>query len=1059
MLKKALILFFIFVVLTPLPVWLLRGPSSPPGPGSPPMDFPSPYDGALLKTDYYRALDRYINEQFVFRDQLRRIKYWIDYKLFSRTDRPDVHVGRRGWLFRRVDIENHVQSRCEDPGAAHRLLLELHAVEKVVKASGRRFRLLVVPSKASVYPEYVGWVPLAAGGRCSAYDLLREAHYGHPLETWVPLEAAIMGNKFGSHLLYDATTGYWNGRGAAVAAEALHQSLFRANTLVPVLTIEERHDNLEQLLLGPAARPPKRTLRRLAGERTDGLGHGLVYGDGGIESLLPHLAQMARRVDVISSEMIPSRRSAEDWRPFDSILIQTTESGLRDLRLDIDRIYDQLIGEADPVTIAPVDPAAVRSIAHTALNPVGGGLEIKSVGARSSFALIDLPGSYRRCFRLLRLDLSALQPEKMTVEYRTNPPLRTVRPIPAGRFNLYLPLPVKSRVTMRFQPGEQAGLLVLHTAEIIGFSEGDADACGRRTPDRDVTTASADEVVRSVAAETAVAADRKGLAPPTGANPRPPDELKGTQGDGAREKTAGGMKPDGEMGANATAAVQPAEKATAVPQDSAAEDTPAAAAPSFEKVSSRKAPTEGGGPDARRPGSEAAVETRVAADTLASTPAVPTITLNDFMDGRIFQRQGRSADIIVSGAFTGAPGAIEARVVHRDHGARVVPWTVIDAAPRNGIFLGLLPRVPQGGWYFLEVRARDMPDVGDRGRHNWGVGILIACIGQSNMKEWFHTGTDLEAHSLLRLYSGQGWQPLGSQGNGAIACGNRIAARTGIPVGLLEYAVNGSGLHRKADWGTGFWEDTRSGSIYRRFVTHVAATGGRLECVIWVQGEADAARGTVTGGEYQAALTRFIERQVRQDIANGSDRPQLPFLVVEMVKRPGGRDDPHQALREAQWAVADQLAECYLAATTLDLKNQGKQHLAPEAYTVMGRRVAQTILYVLGLEGFYRGPRVASINVVGEQTLEAALQHEGGDDIRPASGITGWEVVDDLGMAPIRKVMRQDPRTIRIVLERSLVPPAEVRYLYGARPDTRRPLKDNATPSLPLEAFRGVVAP
>ncbi len=1059
MLKKALILFFIIVVLTPVPAWLLRGPALQPGPGGLHMDFPSPYDGALFKTDYYRALDRYINEQFVFRDQLRHIKNWIDYKIFNRTDRHDVHVGRRGWLFRRADVENHVQAHCEDAGSAQRLLLDLHAIDRVVKASGRRFRFLVVPSKASVYPEYVGWVPLPAGGRCSAYDRLREAQYAHPLETWVPLETAIMANKFGSHLLYDVTTGFWNGRGAAVAAEALHQSLFNTKTLVPVMTIEDRQDNLELLLLGREAPLPKQPLRQLAGERADGLGHGLVYGDAGIESLLPHLAQMAQRVDVIASETIPDRRSTEDWRSFDSILIQTTEAGLRDLRIDLDRIYDQLLEEADPVRIAPVDPSSVRSIAQTSLNPVDAGLEIKSVGARSSFALIDLPGSDRRCFRLLRLDLSALQPEQMSVAYRTNPPMRTVRPIPAGRFNLYLPLPVKSKVTMHFQPGEQAGLLVLHTAEIIAFPEGDADACGRRVPNREMATALADRVAVPVVAETTVATARKETTVPSPDNPQPLDGNAPTPGDAARKKAPAAMAPEGKTADDDTAAAQPAVKATAAPKDNTQKDTLAAAAPSLDKAPAPKVPAADSGLDDRRSGNEPAVKSQSIAGTLASAPTPPAITLNDFMDGRIFQREGRAADIIVSGAYMGAPGAIEARVVHGDHGSEVVPWTVVDAAPRNGIFLGLLSRVPEGGWYTLEVRARDRPDVADRGRHRWGVGILIACIGQSNMKEWFHTGTDLEAHPLLRLYNGKGWQPLGQRGNGAIAFGNRLAARTGVPVGLLEYAVNGSGLHRKADWGTGFWEDTRSGSIYRRFVTHVAATGGRLEGVIWIQGEADAARGTVTGAEYQAALTRFIERQVRQDIANGSDRPHLPFLVVAMVKRPGGRNGPHQELREAQWAVADQLAECYLAATTLDLKNQGKQHLAPEAYTVMGHRVAQTILYVLGLEDYYRGPRVASIEVVGEQVLDAALAHEGGDDIRPAAGITGWEVVDDRGSAPIHKVERHDPRTIRIFLERPLALPAEVRYLYGARPDTRRPTMDNATLNLPLEAFRGTLDP
>ena len=83
-----------------------------------------------------------------------------------------------------------------------------------------------------------------------------------------------------------------------------------------------------------------------------------------------------------------------------------------------------------------------------------------------------------------------------------------------------------------------------------------------------------------------------------------------------------------------------------------------------------------------------------------------SIAVTDFEDGRIFQRNGRSADIVVSGIYT---------------------------------------------------------------------------------------GTDLRSHPLLRKFNGNDWSKLGGQGNGAIAFGNRIIERLGIPVGFLDFSVNGSG--------------------------------------------------------------------------------------------------------------------------------------------------------------------------------------------------------------------------------------------------------------------------
>ena len=119
------------------------------------------------------------------------------------------------------------------------------------------------------------------------------------------------------------------------------------------------------------------------------------------------------------------------------------------------------------------------------------------------------------------------------------------------------------------------------------------------------------------------------------------------------------------------------------------------------------------------------------------------------------------------------------------------------------------------------------------------------------MKEWFHSGDSLKANSLIRKYTEKGWTDLGTSGNGAIAFGNRLVERLGIPVGLLDYSINGSGLCKKADWGTGYWENTAPDSIYNRFDDAVSKIGGALEFVIWFQGEADAARKTVTEADME----------------------------------------------------------------------------------------------------------------------------------------------------------------------------------------------------------------
>jgi hypothetical protein len=435
------------------------------------------------------------------------------------------------------------------------------------------------------------------------------------------------------------------------------------------------------------------------------------------------------------------------------------------------------------------------------------------------------------------------------------------------------------------------------------------------------------------------------------------------------------------------------------------------------------------------------------------TDALPELTLSDIQEGRIFQRRGRDADIVVTGTYTGVSGPVEARVVEAGTGAVVLPWTVVDGSPENGLFAGILAHVPQGGWYRLQVRSGLAPWVVVEGSHRWGVGMLVTCIGQSNMREWFYTGQDHLPSADLRRYRDGTWIQPGTTGNGALAMGNRLAATLKIPVGLLDYSVNGTGLTAKAEWGKGFWLDTGPESIYRRWIDGINAVGGAVEYVLWMQGEADAARGTISREEYRRALERFVSKQVRADIENGSGRDQLPFLIIPLVKRPSGRDLPCQWIRDAQMDALQTIDECHLAGLSIDLENRGRQHLAPDAYTALGVRTAQTILYLLDKMPYHRGPAIAAVTRSSAKTVDVAIAHRGGTDFTPWTDISGFEVVSGDRSLAIAGVYRKDAVTIRIALENEADDQVFVRYLYGAHPNTTRAVRDNTDLRLPLEPY------
>ena len=761
----------------------------------------------------------------------------------------------------------------------------------------------------------------------------------------------------------------------------------------------------------------------------------VIYGDDYIQNLIPYLRQIFNRFEVIRTDSIPSRQYGENWHTSDFILLERAESGLASMRLEIDSIFSMFESEARIQGRYLLDLKNAVPGANVSLNKSAAYLEIKSVGHRSTFKLPTVMASHDRIFRVLKLTVEALHSDLLTVEYMTTPSLAVVKSLKPGITTFYLPLPFQELISLNIHPGNKAGVLIFQSAEILEFPEnpGDIESGQEKIrfakPDKKNEMATPDTKTETVLSESDTSLEIAALT----SNDEPDSDSKTgapTYGTASKAHTTVLAEKDPQNPDH----IQPQEDKSPI---SVAQSKPG-----------RPDPLTGNLKDLTR-------KNEIAHKISASeNSTAPYLAVTDIENGRIFQRKGQSAAIIVSGTYRGRIEGVEARVVRDNTAEEIVPWTVIDPTPQNGIFVGELSGVPQGGWYNIQVRSHTDHSVIDKGKHKWGVGMLIAGLGQSNMKEWFYTGKDLTAHALLRKFNNKGWSKLNRTGNAAIAFGNRLIERLGIPVGLLDFSVNGSGLRKEADWGTGFWADTATDSIYNRFVSGVTDAGGAVEFVIWIQGEADAARGTVTEDEYAGSLIHFIENQVRIDIASGSDSAQLPFIVVPMIKRPGGKDGPHQAIRNAQKRVAEKVTDCYLAATTLDLKNHGRQHLTPMAYISMGKRVAQTVLYVLGEETYHRGPSVAGAMQIDSYTLEIAIQHNGGSDFRPANGITGWEVIANGVSIPIASVYRHEPQTIRIRLEHALAGKAQLRYLYGAMPDVKNPVLDNSPLSLPLEEYQ-----
>jgi hypothetical protein len=404
--RKIISLIFVFILVVPTAAWLIKldfGINITRAG----FEFPRPYGRALLENEYYLSFDQYFNDNFSMRTPLIVAKNWLDLHVFHTTDDTKIHVGKNGWLFNRKSIEIYRKEACGDKTEVGRMVLKLRALEKIIEGSGRRFFFIVVPNKITIYPEYVGFVPKSNSCNLSYYDLLLEHLGGNPLEGFVRLDQLMREAKNSHLLIFDKASTHWNGLGAMVAAETLHQQIFDSGLNLPppdpISIDDDEPGDLKLQLLGLAPRSEGKPFRHLSDSHQPEFPRAIVYGDSFLRNLLPYLSQMFKQLDVVQIDRIPSIKQNENLQAHDFILIETSESELDNLRIDLDGIYALLQAEAAIPERAALDLKAVVPVSQCSLDLKPDGLEIKSLGAQSAFELKSVPASDNNTFYVVKI--------------------------------------------------------------------------------------------------------------------------------------------------------------------------------------------------------------------------------------------------------------------------------------------------------------------------------------------------------------------------------------------------------------------------------------------------------------------------------------------------------------------------------------------------------------------------------------------------------------------------------------------------------------------------------
>lgn len=257
--------------------------------------------------------------------------------------------------------------------------------------------------------------------------------------------------------------------------------------------------------------------------------------------------------------------------------------------------------------------------------------------------------------------------------------------------------------------------------------------------------------------------------------------------------------------------------------------------------------------------------------------------------------------------------------------------------------------LPAGGWYVLEVRARNGQVISAQATiERVGVGEVFLVAGQSNSANHGEE-RQVPASGLVSAFAGTRWHPAtdpqpGASGDGGSflpPLGDTLAERFGVPIGLVPAGVGATSVREWLPSGipfpqpptltgnvvqlpSGEWQSR--GTLFTNLASRLQALGPNgLRAVLWHQGESDANQSDPTRTLPGTLYRTFLERLIRstQDAAGW----KVPWFVAQASYHspadPGSSDI--RAAQQALWDSGVALAGPDTDALTGNFRDQNGQ--------------------------------------------------------------------------------------------------------------------------------------
>jgi hypothetical protein len=108
-----------------------------------------------LSGDYQAKKEDYLKNSFGFRDYLIRIHNQFEYSLYHKVNAKDVIVGKNNYLFEIHYIQGYYGTDFAGMDSINNSMGRLKFINDTLKKLGKSLLLIIAPSKAEFYPEYI----------------------------------------------------------------------------------------------------------------------------------------------------------------------------------------------------------------------------------------------------------------------------------------------------------------------------------------------------------------------------------------------------------------------------------------------------------------------------------------------------------------------------------------------------------------------------------------------------------------------------------------------------------------------------------------------------------------------------------------------------------------------------------------------------------------------------------------------------------------------------------------------------------------------------------------